>query len=136
MVVITGTNNEAAIRDQLELPVNFTCADGTGFLKGTLLSVTDPRTASSTVAANAAIAGIAAVDKVANDGRTSIAVYRRGIFDMVASGAVAVGQPVCAAGVDNMVKYIATASVSGAQVIGHALETATDQELFQVELTL
>lgn len=136
MVVISGTNNEWILRQRRSFPTDFTVADGTAITKGALLKMTDPRTAIASTAANDACAGIAARDKVASDGRTQLAVYTDGIFDCVASGAVTVGQPVCSAGVDNMVKYIATAAVSGAQVIGIALETAADQELFQVELRM
>lgn len=136
MVVISGTNNEFILRQRRSNPTDFTVSDSAAFIKGTLLSNTDPRTASTTVAANAAIAGVAARDKVANDGRTQIAVYTDGVFDCVASGAITVGQPVCAAGVTNMVKYIADGSVSGAAVLGIALETASDQELFQIELRM
>lgn len=122
---------EAALRDRLADPIDFTVADGTGIEKGTLLKLTDPRTAIASSGANDAIAGIAAREKIASDGRTQLAVFRKGIFDMNASGAITVGQPVVSAGAFNQVK-VAVNNVSGAAVIGHALETAADQETFQV----
>lgn len=137
MVVVINTDNEAdLVYRSSDNPINFTVANGTGIEKGTLLKMTDPLTAAKSDGANDAIAGIAAAEKIANDGRTSLAVHRRGVFRMVASGAIATGQPVCSAGVTNMVKYIATASVSGAQVIGHAMQTFSDQEEGLIQLQL
>lgn len=122
---------EASMREFLENPMDFTVADGTAITKGTILKMTDPRTAIIVSAAGDTIAGIAARDKVANDGRTRLAVYRRGIFDMYASGAITVGMPVAASATPNFVAQ-AGVTVSGAGVIGHALETASDGELIQV----
>lgn len=120
---------EAALKDRLENPIDFICADGTGIEKGTLLQLTDPRTASAVTAIGQKIAGIAAREKVANDGRTRIAVYRRGIFDMLLSGACSVGDTVAAEGNDNQV---IKGNYSGASNIGTALETGTDGEVIQV----
>ena len=113
-------------------------ADGTGIERGALLQLTDPRTASAVTAIRQNLAGIAAVEKVASDGSTRLAVYRSGIFDMVASGAlIGVGNPVMAAGDTaavnaNKVILAAGAALSGATVLGYALETAADGEVFQV----
>jgi len=137
MVVVQNTDNEANLRDRLADPVDFTVADGTQILKGTLLKLTDPRTAIKSSGAADMLAGIAARDKIANDGRTQLAVYRRGIFDMVASGAITVGFPVMSAGVTNMVKLASPdGSISGAAILGIALETASDQEAIQVAVNV
>lgn len=61
-------------------PIRFNCADGTTIPKGTLLKITDPRTVVAHSALNDPFAGIAAMEKVANDGSTSISVYTCGIF--------------------------------------------------------
>lgn len=124
---------EAVLRDRLDDPIDFTVADGNGIEKGTLLAMTDPRTAIAVSASGSAVAGIAAREKIASDGRVKLAVYRKGIFDMYASGAFSVGDPLAAAGFQNQVK-LALSTVSGAGIIGHALETATDQEVVQVYL--
>jgi hypothetical protein len=42
------------------------------------------------------IAGICARDKIANDGRTQLAMFTTGIFSMQAGGAIAIGDPVMA----------------------------------------
>lgn len=127
--------NEAILRDRLEDPMDFIVADGTGIEKGAVLKLTDPRTAIITSANGDKIAGIAAREKIANDGRTRLAVFRRGVFDMVASGAISVGNAVVSAGsiaLDVNKVYNAPVTSSGASIIGHALETASDGETFQV----
>lgn len=120
------------------MPEDFTVADGTGIEKGTLLKLTDPRTAVAADAATAAAAnpaaGIAAREKVANDGRTRLAVYRRGTFDCVASGAINIGAPVVFI-TDNYVAEAAS-TASGAIIAGVALETAADAETIQIDLRL
>lgn len=123
---------EAVLRDRLADPIDFTVADGTSITKGALLQLTDPRTASALTASTQKIAGIAARDKVASDGRTRLAVYRHGIFDMYCSGAVTLGAAV--SGTDtNAVKMSAPGgSLSGAAILGHALETGTDGEVIQI----
>ena len=122
---------EAILRDDLgENPIDFTVADGTGIPKGTLLKLTDPRTAIAASGGGDMIAGIAAVEKVASDGQTRISVWRKGVFDMLSDGTIAIGGPVMADGTDNQV--IASTGVTGAAQIGYALEAASDGETFQV----
>ena len=54
------------------------------------MELTDPRTVVTCSGANTALVGIAAAEKVANDGQTSIAVYTNGIFILdTAAGATA-----------------------------------------------
>jgi len=129
---------EVSLRYKQSDPVEFTCADGTAITKGSVLKLTDPLTAIITSAASDPIAGIAAHDKVASDGRTRIGAYRNGIFDMWASGTINIGNPVCAASTANCV--IAATGIgstnSGATIIGHALEAGAigEQILVQVQL--
>ena len=127
--------NEAILRERFEDPINFTVADGTGIEKGQLCALTDPRTAIACSAAGQPIAGIAAREKIASDGRTSLALYRRGIFDMLASGAITVGDPVMSAATGtftNSIKTMTGATASGAVCLGYALETFSDGEVGQV----
>ena len=124
--------NEAILRDRLENALDFTVADGAGIERGAVLKLTDPRTAIIATAAADRIAGIAAREKIISDGRTQLAVYRRGIFDMVASGAIAVGEAVQAAGSPSNTVMKAAVTSSGACIIGHALETAADAEVVQI----
>lgn len=119
---------EAVLVTELEPPINFIVADGTAITKGALLQLTDPMTASAVSAADQMLAGIAAQDKVANDGKTRLGVYRRGIFRMTSSGSLFVGQSAsCASSAVNMVRQ-APVTVSGSAILGQALETASNGE--------
>ena len=113
-----------------ELPIPFTVADGTGIAKGALLKMTTPMTASQTDGTGDVIAGVAAEEKIASDGKTTLACYRRGIFKVTASGAIAIGEPIVSCGeTTHTVEAggLAAGDIgSGASIIGHALETAED----------
>lgn len=117
---------------------DYTIADAVGVEKGTVLELIDARTVRPVSTSGAAIAGIAAREKIASDGRTQISVYKKGYFDMYASGAIAIGQPVMAlADSSNAVKVPTTAlALSGAMILGYAEETATDKETVIVRLDL
>jgi len=121
-------------------PRRFTIADANAISKGDLLSLVDPRTASyaeSTTGLPAA--GIASMDKTAADGSTSISVWTDGIFDMVASGALILGEPVVFIN-DNYVLSALAASkaitAAGALIVGYAMETATDAERVNIRIKI
>jgi hypothetical protein len=128
--------NESVLIFETETAVPFTCADGAGIEKGALLQLTDPMTASLASAANQMVAGIAAEEKIASDGKTKIAVYRGGIFKVIASGSIAVGDELGFANYSDNRVYSnrAAANVSGSTIVGTALETATVGESFLMEL--
>lgn len=67
-------------------PVRFACADGTGIAKGTAMTHSDNRTVVAHSAENESFAGVAAHEKVASDGSTSIALYTCGIFECTDNG--------------------------------------------------
>jgi hypothetical protein len=127
--------NEAILRLKYEDPIDFIVADGTAISKGTLLKLTDPRTAAATAADEDVFAGIAARDKVASDGRTRLAVYRRGIFALMATAAAITAGDAVAIGGANTIKK-ADASCVGSKVIGIALESTTGSEAIEVELNI
>lgn len=117
---------------------DYTVSGAVAITKGAILKMTDPRTAVLADGDGDVCAGIAARDKVANDGRTRLSVYRQGDFDVIASGAITIGHPVqtwASTGAANVVAQ-ATAALSGAAVIGYALETAAEGETFQMRLKL
>lgn len=118
-------------------------SDTVGLEKGAFVKLLDARKISGAGLLHFPCAGIVAREKVANDGVTQVAVYRKGIFDVIASGAITVGTPVQMAGAaatngDNYVVSGAavTTLLSGAVIIGTALETAADEEVFQISLDL
>ncbi|MEA1877259.1 MAG: hypothetical protein U9N86_10380 [Bacteroidota bacterium] len=125
--------NEAVIIELLGNggdPIRFTCADGTTIAKGTVLELTDPRTVKACSAANKPIAGIAAAEKVANDGATTIAAYTNGIFDMdiVAGGTSVLGADVVSSGAGNEIDDFDTLDDENGYVIGKSLETGAASE--------
>jgi len=117
---------------------DYTVADGTGIEKGALLALTDPRTAIlvSAGAGNQVLAGIAAREKVASDGRTRLSVHKKGYFDMYASGTITIGQCVCSSGTVNYVSGSNPLTSSGAQILGYAEEAATDGEQVLIRVDL
>lgn len=128
--------NEALLRVRLANPINFNCANIYGIEKGAILALSDPLIASGAVTAIGKIAGICAGEKIASNGQTTVAVFRQGWFDMVASGAITVGEAVqnsSDANYPNTVKAHLITS-SGACLMGTALETATDGERILIDL--
>lgn len=104
-------------------PRSYTCASGVAIAKYSVLALSDPRTAAANAASCSVCAGIASMDKAANDESTRITVWTDGVFDMAASGAIEVGGKVMlAAGNDVMA---ADTTASGAAEIGYALEDAS-----------
>lgn len=131
--------NEAVIIELLGNqgdPVRYTVADGVGIEKGTLMYLSaDPRTAAASSAEGQPFVGIAAHEKVASDGSTSISVYTNGIFDLKDSGSgVTLGDMVKLGGAN----LIATADEAGAnaeqEIVGMCLETASGSEIVQVKV--
>ena len=118
-------------------PRRYTCADGTGITKLSVLTLSDPRTAATVSTTQAATgyncAGIAAMDKVASDGSTSITAYTDGIFELYASGSITVGCPVKSIGLNQVMQAVA-ADVASGVICGYALETASDKETINVRL--
>lgn len=122
---------EATLDTELELPVQFTCADGTGIEKGALLTLSDPLTVATTTGDTDPIIGIAAEEKIASDGRTKIAVYLRGIFKGFAGAAgVTAGQGIISDTATGAANELVNADVNSEHIVGRALETAADTESF------
>jgi|TARA_Y100000034_G_scaffold132736_1_gene196438 hypothetical protein len=116
-------------------PIPFTCADGTGIEKGAVLLLSDPMTAATTTGDTDACAGIAAEEKIANDGRTQLPVYREGIFKGFAGLAgVTVGMGIITDTATGAANELVDADVNSEHIVGIALETATDGESFLFEL--
>ena len=131
--------NEAVIIELLGNggdPIRYTVADGTTIPKGSLMYLSGDRTISITSGAGQAIAGIAASEKVANDGSTNLAVYTNGIFDLKDSGsAITLGNMVKISGV-NTISTAADGDYELGRVIGRALETADASEVIAVRVLL
>ena len=126
---------EATLMIETELPIPFTVADGTGIEKGAILKMTDPMTAATADGDTDIVAGIAAEEKIANDGKTSLAVYRRGIFKCaIGAGGCTVGDALITDANTGAANELATADVNSENIFGVALETAVDTDTALVEL--
>jgi len=124
--------NEAVLKLRIDDPMNFTVADGAGIEKGTICELTDPRTAAANNGSGDVFAGIAAREKVASDGRTQLALFRRGIFDLKDSGSgITAGQWVSTGGT-NTIKTATEAEMAAGKGVGIALETASAAETIEV----
>ncbi len=127
---------EATLVVRTANPIDFTVADGTGIAKGALLKITDPLTAIIASGGADMLAGIAAREKVAGDGRTRLAVFTEGIFRMNAGGTIAIGATVMAEGTTPNEVITATTAAVGRAVLGTALEAAAAGQTFLVQLNV
>ena len=122
--------NEATLERETMSPIEFTCADGAGIEKGTLLKLSDPNTVAATSADNDVFAGIAAEEKIASDGRTKISVWVQGVFIVKDSGSgVTVGDTVVVKGANTVGTHTTLDQEKGYKV-GRALETAAASDTF------
>jgi hypothetical protein len=127
---------ECVLVFETEKPIPMTCSDATGIEKGAILKITDPFTVALAAGDADVIAGIAAEEKVANDGKVKIGVYRGGIFKGTAGGTCTVGKSLMTyngTGDDNDIIDATNAGVGGA-TLGIALETAANNETVLFEL--
>lgn len=143
--------NEATIIELLGQPkgepIRYACADAVGIERGTLLafdntkartiSGSNIRTLDAQAASNImAFAGIAAEEKVANDGATSIGVWTKGVFDLLTGQAVAPGQLVSISGANKVRRNadIVAADLSGGAIVGIALESGSAGDTIAIKL--
>lgn len=112
----------------------YTVADGNAIAKGTVLALTDPNTAAASSADNDVFAGIAWMEKVANDGTTQIVAALDGEWLLTATAAgITVGNDVTIGGA-NTVKVYTTLDDEKGYVVGKALETTNGSETILVRL--
>ncbi len=125
--------NEAVLKLRVADPIDFIVADGAGIEKGCICKLADPRTASATSGVGDVFAGIAAREKIINDSRTRLALFRRGIFDLTcnAGTGITAGESVSTSGA-NLIKTATEAEIAAGKGIGIALETATASEVIEV----
>ena len=126
--------DEAVLMVETELPIMMTVANSAALEKGTVLKLSDPFTVAAATADNDIFAGIAAEEKIANDGKTKLAVYRGGIFKMkVSSTASTVGLHQVIKGTNTIGDYTTLDDEKG-YVVGRALETGANAETILVEV--
>jgi len=131
---------EAILRDTKPLVSRrYTCATGTGIAKGTFLKGADAFTASASTGIGDFFVGFAHADVNMDSDtnfntETSITSDRGGVYELVASLAITVGDYVKTAGVNCVMPTSGLEPASNAIIIGRALETATVGETINVEV--
>lgn len=95
-------------------PIRWTVADAANIAKGALLKINDDRTATATSADNDPFGGVAAADKLINDGSTTLAALTHGIFEMRAGAAtIEAGERVKVGGANRILKCAAAHLLKG-----------------------
>jgi hypothetical protein len=126
---------EAVLVTELEPPVPITVADGAGIEKGAILLLSDPNTAALTSGDDDSCAGIAGEEKIASDGKTTLAVYKRGIFRVFIGGTgCTAGNGVVTDTTTGAANELVDATSASTNLVGRALETATDTQSALIEL--
>lgn len=117
-------------------PISMTCADGTGIPKGTLLVLGDDMTVTASAGDGDTIAGVAAEEKIASDGKVTIAVYTDGYFKATAGGNCTVGK--------SLMSYSGTGDANDvvdgtnaalySKALGTSMQTSTDGQTLLYKL--
>lgn len=111
-------------------PIQVTVADGTGIEKGALIKLTDPRTGIINSGAQDPFIGIAAAEKVASDGSTTLAVYTNGIFDIKTdAGTDVAGSYMAISATVNRTQTAVAADLLTSAIVGYVLEDAGNGEV-------
>jgi len=117
-------------------PRRYSCASYAKISKGLILKVAGERVASSAALTASRIAGIAAMDKAADDKSTSVSAWTNGVFSGIASGAITAGDMLQTATKNEVMRYPATTASSWAVVFGPALEDAATTEAVTFRLNI
>jgi len=126
-------NATAVLIYETDVPIPFTVSDAASIEKGDFLQLADNATVSLTSAADQKVIGIAAEEKIANDGKTKIAVYLGGIFRVEAGAGCTVGYEAVLFAKNEVEDYDASDREVG-KVCGRFLESGTDGEFVLMAL--
>lgn len=115
--------NEAVLKVKLDEPYDFIVDNNLPIEKGALLKISGNAIVATCDGSGDVWGGIARREKISGDGRTRLSVFRRGIFDMVATSGVGIsaGEWVATSGV-NLIRTATTAEVTAGKGIGIARE--------------
>lgn len=128
--------HEAVLLVQTHNPIDMACAVGTGIPKGTLLALSDLNTVVAHSSASEIFGGITAKEKIADDGKTTVSVFRDGIFRLYLSGSCTLGQPLALGPAANAVIVAPAAKLSGGAMLGIPMEVGANSETIRVELRI
>lgn len=114
--------NEAIIYETPTVFARYTCNNGSAIPKGTILKLVTPNAVDATGADNDVVAGIAFMEKVANDGSTEIVAALNGTYGIYGSGIITLGTDVVMKAANTVLAYTTLDKEKG-YVLGKALET-------------
>ena len=124
--------NEAELKIETHIPINYTCSNGVTIVKGTICKNEDPMFASASSSANEIVAGIAQSEKLAADlNNKSVAIFRGGVFRVTCSGTCGVGAAVVTGATAN---YVRAAASNEENILGIMLEAGTEGQSKLMEL--
>lgn len=127
-------NEVAELLVEISLPFMMQVADSLAVPKGSILNLDSGLTVTIADTNEDVFGGIAAEEKIANDGKLQIGVYRDGWFKCVAgAGGVTIGLPVGIVALNAFTNTTSGDDIKGANY-GLALETAADTEFFILDL--
>ncbi len=125
---------EATLVLETQPAISMTCDLATGIEKGAICKLTNNMTAALSDGDTDICAGIVQSEHLANRG-TKVSIYRGGIFRGYAGAAgVTVGMPIITDVGTGDTNELVNADVNSEQIVGIALETATDGNTFLFEL--
>ena len=121
---------------ETELPIMMTVADATAIPKGSWIEIANPFTATIHNGDEDYCGGVAAEEKIANDGKLKVAVYMGGIFRAYGQAAITTGESVALSSDVNELKKT-DATCLGMKSVGFALtDCGADNETFIMKLQL
>ena len=122
--------NEAILMWETEVAIPINVLDANAIPKGTGLALADGFVGAASSGDNDIFGGITKTEKIANDGKTKVAVYFGGIFKMVVGNdAATIGLTAVYDDAANTVKNAqADADLADGLAIGKFLETGTTGE--------
>ena len=129
LVIVTLLGNQGD-------PVEYTILDNTAIPKGSLMEMEDNATAKKVSGAGVAIAGITAVEKVADDGVTKMACLTNVIAQATVggSGTATIGTYVRSAGSDNTITVSTTLDHETGKGFAKSMETGGNSEVIKVRV--
>jgi len=127
-------NAQAVLVYEVEPAISFIVSDAAAIEKGDFVKLTSPMTVALSSADNDVFGGIAAEEKIANDGKTKIGVYRRGYFKVeVGTGDATAGKDAVIKAKNELADYTTLDAEVGYK-FGKFLESGTDGQFVMLEL--
>ena len=127
--------NEAVLKIETHIPLNFTCSTTVTIEKGAICKMTSPMTASLSDGDNDIIAGIVQSEKLgAETSQNSVAVFRGGVFRVTVCGSANDGAPMVTHASTGGTNTVIAATSNQENVIGYMLEDATEGQTKLMEL--